>query len=82
MKALRYYGERVPDDISVIGFDNIPMSAHTSPPLSTIDVPKYSVGIQLVSLLLQLIENDGKSIIGNMIIDTSFVVRESTGTVL
>jgi DNA-binding LacI/PurR family transcriptional regulator len=79
LNALHYYHVKVPEDISVIGFDNIPMAAHTYPPLTTIDLPKYRIGRQLVTLLQQLIENNGEGLIGQVTIDGSLLVRKSTG---
>lgn len=81
LSALRYYKLSVPDDISIIGFDNIPMSAKTYPALTTIDVPKYRIGEHLVALTQQLIQTGGNTRIGNIIIEGSLVVRESTGPV-
>jgi DNA-binding LacI/PurR family transcriptional regulator len=79
MNALRYYKLKVPEDISLVGFDNIPMSARTYPTLTTVDVPKYRIGQQLVELLMQLIESNEGQHVGNIIIDGSLVVRTSTG---
>jgi DNA-binding LacI/PurR family transcriptional regulator len=82
LNALRYHHLRVPEDISVVGFDNIQMAAHTDPPLTTVDVPKYRIGRQLVTVLDQLITNNGADQIGQVIIDGSLLVRGSTGPVL
>lgn len=43
MKALREHGYRVPQDISLFGFDNLPQTNHTDPPLSTIEVSKRQI---------------------------------------
>ena len=76
---LRYYGLRIPEDISIVGFDNIPMAAHTYPPLTTIDVPKRRVGMQMVLLISKLIKNGEQSSLGHTIVDASLIVRGSTG---
>lgn len=81
MNALRYHNLSVPDDMSLVGFDNIPMAARTYTPLTTIDIPKYRVGQQLVELMLQLIENKPDKPIGYMVVDGTLVVRSSTGPV-
>lgn len=47
IKALKEVGYRVPDDISVIGFDDIPYSAITSPPLTTIRVSRQEIDVFL-----------------------------------
>jgi LacI family transcriptional regulator len=79
LNALRYYNLRVPEDISLIGFDNIPMSAHTLPALTTIDIPKYRIGRHLLDLLQQLLDNNNNEPVGNIIVYGSLVVRASTG---
>jgi DNA-binding LacI/PurR family transcriptional regulator len=79
LNALSHYGLSVPKDVSVVGFDNIPMAAHTSPPLTTIDVPKYRIGKQLIVLLQQLIENEGGAPVGQVTVEGSLLVRGSTG---
>ncbi|WP_028592621.1 LacI family DNA-binding transcriptional regulator [Paenibacillus massiliensis] len=49
-------GRKVPDDVQVIGFDDIPMSGLLSPALSTIRQPAYEMGREAASLLIQLVE--------------------------
>lgn len=80
LNALRYYNLKVPQDISVVGFDNIPMAAHANPALTTIDIPKRRIGRQMVFLLQKLMTNENGSI-GQVIVDGSLVVRNSTGPV-
>ncbi len=55
MRALKEYGCRVPDDVSIIGIDDIPMCGLTDPPLTTMHVPKHQMGILAVSRLLEKI---------------------------
>ncbi|HBS5981471.1 TPA: substrate-binding domain-containing protein, partial [Klebsiella variicola] len=45
----------VPDDISVIGFDDLPFSTYSNPPLTTIKQPIYETGVKLAQTLLSLI---------------------------
>lgn len=49
------YGLRVPEDLSVIGFDDIPLSAHTQPALTTVRQPFYEMGQRAIALLLSLL---------------------------
>lgn len=81
MYALRYYNISIPDDISLLGFDNIPMAAHTYPSLTTIDIPQKRIGKLLVGLLEQLIKREGDDYVGHIIVEGSLVVRNSTGPV-
>jgi DNA-binding LacI/PurR family transcriptional regulator len=80
INALRYYKLRIPEDISVVGFDNIQMSAFTYPALTTIDVPKRRIGRQMVLLLKKLLENGCVSV-GYTIVSAALLVRDSTGPV-
>jgi len=50
----RAAGLRVPDDLSVVGFDNLPFSELTAPPLTTIEQPKEALGQRAVELVLHL----------------------------
>ena len=47
----------VPDEISIAGFDNIPYSAYTSPPLTTFDQPKRMIGTEAAQMLMGIIDN-------------------------
>jgi LacI family repressor for deo operon, udp, cdd, tsx, nupC, and nupG len=56
MYALRQNGFRVPADISVIGFDDIPLAHYFDPPLTTIAQPADAIGATCASILFDLIE--------------------------
>jgi len=56
MKALQAKGYRIPQDISIIGFDDLPMTAYLDPPLTTIHVPKKYIGEMAVKRLVEIIE--------------------------
>ncbi len=49
------YGLQVPEDLSLIGFDDIPLSAHTRPALTTVRQPFYEMGQRAIALLLSLL---------------------------
>ena len=78
INSIHNYGLRIPGDISIIGFDNILMAAHTNPPLTTVHVPKHRIGSQAVHLMNQLIKRETDSL-GFVYIDPALVVRDSTG---
>ncbi|NCD33738.1 MAG: LacI family transcriptional regulator [Spartobacteria bacterium] len=83
MRALKESGYAIPDDISVVGFDNIAMSAMSEPPLTTIDVSKIHIGRNTVKLALQRIdEGDGmpyeKIMIGGELIERNSVRNLNT----
>jgi DNA-binding LacI/PurR family transcriptional regulator len=52
-------GIRIPDDVSIIGFDNVEISQITNPPLTTIDQPKYEIGKAAIEMLLNMMAKDG-----------------------
>jgi LacI family repressor for deo operon, udp, cdd, tsx, nupC, and nupG len=56
LKRIRQAGLRVPEDISVVGFDDIPMAAYCDPPLTTISQPAEAFGAKAVEMLIALIE--------------------------
>jgi DNA-binding LacI/PurR family transcriptional regulator len=78
MRALRESGRRIPEDISVVGYDDIPAAEFSDPPLSTIRQPMRQVGATATRLLIEAIENpDGKR--GEQVLlKTELVRRGST----
>jgi len=58
IRAMMEKGIRIPEDISIIGFDNVEISQITSPPLTTIDQPKYETGKAAVEMLLSMMAKD------------------------
>ena len=58
MKAMSEAGISVPDDVSIIGYNDRPVCAVTSPPLSSIRVPRYSFSAMAIDLLVSRINHD------------------------
>ena len=52
MKAFKEAGIRVPEDVSIIGFDNLPMCEMLDPPLTTMSVSKQQIGQTAMELLI------------------------------
>lgn len=77
IKALREFNVRIPQDISVIGFDNLPMSATMEPPLTTIDVSKTKIGYLAIRLLDELIHADDKQPAIKILVGANLVARDS-----
>ena len=80
MHVARSLGLAVPGDVSVVGFDNIPESAFTNPPLTTIDQSIQAMGRQAVELLIDLIEENTERP-QQVTLPTRLVVRQSSGPV-
>lgn len=57
MRALRLRGLRVPEDCSIVGFDDIRFARYTEPPLTTVAQPKNQLGREAMSLLLEILTN-------------------------
>lgn len=78
MHATHQYGYKVGRDIAIAGFDGIADSAHTQPPLTTLDQPVYTIARQLVTMLFSLIT--GKPIAERQVrLQPKLLIRESTG---
>lgn len=78
MTALREAGLTVPDDVAVVGFDDIPLAAHTDPPLTTVHQPMREMGGSAAKLLLSHF-GGAKLPQEPQIIPTTLIVRGSTG---
>jgi LacI family transcriptional regulator len=78
---LRDRGLHVPEDVSVVGFDNVTLSAYYSPPLTTMSTPIQQIGEQLCRLLLGRINNQLPSIPQRSSVRGQLVVRASTAPV-
>jgi DNA-binding LacI/PurR family transcriptional regulator len=77
MRAVNKYNLKIPEDIAFIGLDNIEMSKYSSPPLSTIDIPKYEMGELAAKTVIDKIE--GKTRLSLKIhIPFELVIRESS----
>lgn len=76
LAALRAAGRRVPDDVAVVGFDDIEAARYTEPALTTVAQPTAELGRELVRQLLRLV--DGRPA-PPVVLPTTLVVRASTG---
>lgn len=61
IQCIQASGLRVPDDITVVGFDNIPGTEYFTPPLTTVDQPARKMGLRAATLLFELIAAKSKS---------------------
>jgi DNA-binding LacI/PurR family transcriptional regulator len=74
-------GVAVPGDISLLGFDDIPLAAMVHPSLTTVALPKEQSGRAGVDLLLQLLAGPDRSTAARRELPTQLMVRHSTGPV-
>jgi LacI family transcriptional regulator len=75
MRALERMGRKVPDDVSIVGFDDINIAAYCSPKLTTIRQDKYELGYQAAQLLIDMLENRTKN--RKILLSNQLIIRES-----
>ena len=78
LRALRERGVRVPEDVSIVGFDGLPFSAMSDPPLTTVNVSCADIGHWAVRILHEWIRGRTDSPC-RIFVETSLLVRGSTG---
>lgn len=76
LDACAQHGVRVPEDISVVGFDDVPLAALAKPPLTTMRIPIHDIGVEAAQALLQQIET-GEPLQGNRFMEGELIIRES-----
>ena len=79
MHAVQAHGMRVPEDVSVIGCDDVPMAPYSYPPLTTISLPKYRIGKLAVSTLLRMAQDPLDQSGSFVLMESPLIIRESTG---
>jgi len=77
LQGCKALGLRVPEDCAIIGFDNIRYTEMVTPPLTTVHVDKYEIGVQATGLLLDMLE-EPQRVYPPIYIDAELVIREST----
>lgn len=76
IKAIKSYGKSVPDDIAVVGFDNLSVSSLIEPALSTIHVPTLQLGRMAAKIVLSAAKGEESKRM-NML-ETNLIVRRSS----
>ena len=77
MRALRLAGRRVPQDVAVVGFDDVPFARYISPALTTVRAPIEQIGREAVQQLVRLM--NGEKAEALILMRTELVIRESCG---
>lgn len=78
MRVLREAGKRIPGDVALVGFDDMPFAARTEPPLTTVRQPISRAGFVAAETLMDsLVEADGAP--RRVILPTELVIRDSCG---
>lgn len=76
LAAAREKGIRIPEDVSVAGFDDIDFAAYCNPPLTTVRVPAFRMGEMAVEILLEMIEGHFREV-RQVTLDTELIIRDS-----
>ena len=78
LAALHQQGVTVPDEMAIVGFDDIPVARFLVPPLTTVRLPAYELGVRAADMLIRTIE--GQEVTDNQVLlRTQLMVRESCG---
>ncbi|MDQ0193819.1 LacI family transcriptional regulator [Paenibacillus wynnii] len=78
IRALKEHGLRIPEDVAIIGCDDIEACKYTSPKLTTIRQNKERLGVLAAHMLFDLINNQSEG--GSFVVEPALVVRESCGS--
>jgi LacI family transcriptional regulator len=79
IRALHDAGLRVPQDVSVVGFDDIKEAAFQTPSLTTIRQPLHQMGALAVQTLLEQLRPSGSRECSQIAVEPELIIRESTG---
>lgn len=77
IRAAKRFGLKVPNDIMVVGFDNIPLSQMTTPSITTMSQPQFQLGFSASEMLIDSIEHP-EIIQKPLLLDAELIIREST----
>lgn len=77
IKALRERGLRIPQDVSIIGFDDIPLVSYFEPALTTVRLPAEAIGFEAGNMLIRAIRGEPLTNT-HRVLPTELIVREST----
>lgn len=76
LRAAERHGKKVPESISLVGFDDIPLVSYCSPRITTIRQDHYEMGFQAAQLLIDILE--GRKVSRKIVLANELIVREST----
>lgn len=77
MQAIKRAGLRIPEDMAVVGFDDIPLSEYYDPPLTTLRIPAYGLGWAAGERLVRLVNNENLDLEG-VLLESELITRQSS----
>ena len=82
IKAINELGFRVPEDVSVVGFDDSPFAQYTVPSLTTVAQPRFEMGTVATKLLLERLQSNRNKVFRNVVLPTKIVERKSVKSIV
>jgi LacI family transcriptional regulator len=80
LRAIHDHGLVVPDDMALVGYDDIEYAAHTTPPLTTVAVPKQEMGRLAVRQAIAQMEQGERHVFSTTIVPHTLLIRSSCST--
>ncbi|MGA2503419.1 MAG: LacI family DNA-binding transcriptional regulator [Anaerolineales bacterium] len=77
IRAIKKAGLRIPEDLAVVGFDDIPLADYYDPPLTTIRIPAYGLGRSVGERLMRLVQGESLEEEG-VLLESELVIRKSS----
>lgn len=74
---LEKLGIKICEDVSIVGFDDSTISAHFSPPLTTVRQPLFEMGRNAMQIIADILSNNVKEAVTDIIMDTKLIIRKS-----
>ena len=79
LRAIHDHGLSVPDDVALVGYDDIAYAAHTTPPLTTVAVPKQEMGRLAVRRAIAQMEQGERHVFSTTVVSHTLLIRSSCG---
>lgn len=79
LRAIHNRGLRIPEDVALVGYDDIEYAAHTTPPLTTVAVPKEEMGRLAVRLAIAQMEQGPQHVFSTTVVSHMLLIRSSCG---
>lgn len=76
MRQLERLGRAIPNDVAIIGYDDISISSYCSPSLTSVRQDKYQLGYQAAQLLIDMLE--GRKVHHKVMLPNKLIIRDST----
>jgi DNA-binding LacI/PurR family transcriptional regulator len=80
MRALNEAGLTIPAEVAIVGFDDLPIAAHTNPPLTTVRQPAMRTGTVSTEILIEMVEHPAPQP-HRIVLPTELVIRSSCGSI-